>query len=63
MARLAKEKNLEFLIESLWFYKQTAGSCFKLMLIGDGPYRAWLAKRVKELGMESEIRICGAGAE
>ena len=59
VARLAKEKNLEFLIESLWFYKQTAGSCFKLMLIGDGPYRAWLAKRVKELGMESEIVFVG----
>lgn len=59
VARLAKEKNLEFLIESLWLYKQTAGPCFKLLLIGDGPYRGKLIERVRELGMESEIVFVG----
>lgn len=59
VARLAKEKNLEFLFESLWYYKQKAGACFKLVLIGEGPYRAKLIKRVKELGLEEEIVFAG----
>ncbi len=59
VARLAKEKNLEFLIESLWFYKQKAGSSFKLALIGEGPYRSQLLNKVKELGMEQEILFVG----
>lgn len=59
VARLAKEKNLEFLFESLWYYKQRAGSCFKLVLIGEGPYHAKLLKRVKELGLEEEIVFAG----
>ncbi len=59
VARLAKEKNLEFLFESLWYYKQKTGACFKLVLIGEGPYRAKLLKRVKELGLEEEIVFAG----
>lgn len=59
VARLAKEKNLEFLFESLWYYKQKAGSCFKLVLIGEGPYRSGLVKRVRELGLEEEIVFAG----
>ncbi len=59
VARLAKEKNLEFLLESLWFYKQKAGSDFKLVLIGDGPYRSMLCRRVKELGLWDEITFAG----
>lgn len=59
VARLAKEKNLEFLFESLWYYKQKAGSNFRLVVIGEGPYRAKLARRVKELGMGEEIIFAG----
>lgn len=59
VARLAKEKNLEFLLESLWFYKQAAGSNFKLVLIGDGPYRSTLVRRATELGLSEEIIFAG----
>lgn len=59
VARLAKEKNLEFLFASLWYYKQMAGASFKLVLIGDGPYRSALLKRVRELGLEEEIVFAG----
>lgn len=59
VARLAKEKNLEFLLESLWYYKQRAGASFRLALIGDGPDRSKLLKRVKMLGMEEEILFVG----
>lgn len=59
VARLAKEKNLEFLLESLWFYKQMAGPDFKLVLIGDGPYRSTLDRRVKELELSEEVVFAG----
>ncbi|MCM1125801.1 MAG: glycosyltransferase [Lachnospiraceae bacterium] len=59
VARLAKEKNLEFLLESLWHYKQKAGADFKLALVGDGPERSKLMKRAKALEMEEEIVFAG----
>lgn len=59
VARLAKEKNIEFLLESLWFYKQRAGSDFRLALIGDGPYRSTLCRRRKELGLSEEVIFVG----
>lgn len=59
VARLAKEKNLEFLFESLCYYKQKTGSDFRLVVIGEGPYRSKLSKRVQELGMDEEIVFVG----
>ncbi|MBD5551050.1 MAG: glycosyltransferase family 4 protein [Lachnospiraceae bacterium] len=59
VARLAKEKNLDFLLESLWYYKQSAGSCFKLVLIGEGPYRSRLEERIRELDMTEEVILTG----
>ena len=59
VARLAKEKNLEFLLESLALYKQKAGPCFKLLLIGKGPYRENLCRRIGELALTEEIILTG----
>ena len=59
VARLAKEKNLEFLLESLALYKQKAGPCFKLLLIGKGPYREKLCRRIGELALREEIILTG----
>lgn len=59
VARLAKEKNLEFLLESLAVYKQKAGSCFKLLLIGKGPYRERLCQRITELALTEEVILIG----
>lgn len=59
VARLAKEKNLEFLLESLALYKQKAGPCFKLLLIGKGPYREKLCRRIGELALTEEIILTG----
>lgn len=59
VARLAKEKNLEFLLESLAAYKQNAGPCFKLLLIGKGPYREKLCQRITELSLTEEVVLTG----
>ncbi len=58
-ARLAKEKNLEFLLESLALYKQKAGSCFKFLLIGDGPYREKLCRQIRQLSLTEEVVLAG----
>ena len=59
VARLAKEKNLEFLFRSMKLRKESSGSDFRLALIGDGPYKKELLKQVKELGLEDEIIFVG----
>lgn len=59
VARLAKEKNLEFLLESMSLFKETCGSCFRLALIGDGPERGNLEKKAESLGLSREIIFLG----
>lgn len=59
VARLAKEKNLEFLFESMRLFKEKYGSCFRLALIGDGPERRNLEKRAAVLGILEEIVFLG----
>lgn len=59
VARLAKEKNLEFLLESLWLRKQRGKADFRLVLVGEGPQGEQLKKYVRQLGMEEEIIFAG----
>lgn len=59
IARLAKEKNLEFLFDCLKRYKEINGSDFRLALIGDGPERARLEQYATELGLQEEIIFVG----
>ncbi len=62
VARLAKEKNIEFLIRSMKERKEKCGNDFKLALIGDGPERKRLEKLAKELGLQDEIVFAGTVA-
>ncbi len=59
VARLAKEKNLEFLLDSMKLFQETFGNAFRLMLIGDGPEGARLKKRAAALGLLEEIVFTG----
>lgn len=59
VARLAKEKNLEFLLESMKIFQEACGSCFRLVLIGDGPERGKLEKKAADLGLTGEIVFSG----
>lgn len=58
-ARLAKEKNIDFLLESLALYKRGAGEDFVLALVGEGPQERHLRRRVREQGLEEEVRFAG----
>ncbi len=59
VARLAKEKNIEFLLRSVRLRKETCGGDFRLALIGDGPYRRELEKQAEELGLTDEVVFVG----
>ncbi len=59
VARLAKEKNLSFLLQCMKLYKATCGDDFRLVLIGDGSERNELEKRALSLGIENEIVFAG----
>lgn len=59
IARLAKEKNLDFLFRVLSMRKKERGSDFRLAIVGDGPYKAKLLKSAEELDIQEEIIFVG----
>lgn len=59
VARLAKEKNLEFLLRCMKSLKEIYGSNFKLALIGDGPSKKELEKKAALYGIGGEIIFVG----
>lgn len=59
VARLEKEKNIEFIIKGISELKKRLGSTFRLLLIGDGTEREKLEEMVWELDLEDEISFLG----
>ena len=59
VARLAKEKNLDFLIRALAGRKQKHGSDFRLAIVGEGPYQKQLHKLAEESELQEEIIFVG----
>ncbi|MBQ1506227.1 MAG: glycosyltransferase [Erysipelotrichales bacterium] len=58
VGRLGKEKSIDVLMD---YFANECGSDprFKLFIIGKGPEEEELAKKVKDLGMESQIKLLG----
>lgn len=59
VARLAKEKNIEFLFQALALRKKKEGSDFRLAVIGEGPDEERLRKAACELDLSEEIVFVG----
>lgn len=59
VARLAKEKNIGFLLESLALRKKQGKDDFVLALAGDGPERTSLAEEAKKLGIGDSVVFAG----
>lgn len=59
IARLEKEKNLDFLLDGLLELKAQIGDCFCLMLIGEGSERAHLTARLQAEGLEDQVVLTG----
>ncbi|MDO5759111.1 MAG: glycosyltransferase [Rhodobacterales bacterium] len=60
IARLSKEKNLEFLIAAMKELKKRQAPPFRLLIIGEGDERARLTDIIRESGLSSEVRLLGS---
>ena len=58
-ARLAKEKNLDFLFRCLAIRKEMRGSDFRLAVVGEGPCQKPLLRLAEALGLKEEILFVG----
>jgi len=56
MGRLGREKNIEVLLRALWHCKTEP---VRLLICGDGPYRAELQSLAKELDIDSKVTFAG----
>ncbi len=59
VARMAKEKNLDFLIDGLAKVKNRSNMPFRCLLVGDGPEKERLMSKVRDLDMEAQIVFTG----
>lgn len=59
VSRMAKEKNLDFLIDGLMKVKELIHSPFKCLLVGDGPEKTRFEEKVAALGLDDKIVFTG----
>lgn len=59
VSRMAREKNVEFLLESLALFKHRFRKPFRMVLVGDGPDRLRYEKLSHELGITEETVFTG----
>lgn len=60
VSRMAGEKNVGFLLESLARVKVLYGKPFRMLMVGDGPDREALRRRSEELGLGDTVVFAGA---
>lgn len=59
VSRMAHEKNVAFLLESLARVKELYGRPFRVLMVGDGPDKEALQKRSASLGLENTVIFTG----
>lgn len=59
VGRLGKEKNIDFLIEVFSNLIKSGEKNIKMLLVGDGPYRETLEKKVEELNIKDKTIFAG----
>jgi len=59
VSRMAKEKNLDFLIDGLAKVRNRTHTPFKCLLIGEGPEKERLERKVADLGMDDCVVFTG----
>jgi len=60
VSRLGREKNLDFMLDTIAFVKERAGFDFKLIMLGEGPYRDVLEKKIDDLNLRKTVYLTGA---
>ncbi len=59
VSRLGSEKNIDFMLEALVRVKAKSLRPFKLLLIGDGPERERLKRKIRQLDLHNEVVLVG----
>lgn len=59
VSRLAQEKNVTFLLESLALFKSRYSRPFRMIIVGDGPDRNAYERLCRELGLADEVVFTG----
>ncbi len=59
VARLSKEKNIEFMLDAIYSLKQRSSKPFKFLIIGDGNERERLKSRIDSLGLSDSVILVG----
>ena len=59
VSRMAREKNVGFLLESLSAFKKMYGKDFRMIMVGDGPDREWYEKQCEALQIKDEVVFTG----
>lgn len=59
VSRMAKEKNIEFLLRSIALFKERYRKPFKVLIIGDGPGKEEYEKMSKTLNIEKNVVFTG----
>ena len=59
VSRLAKEKNIPFMLKSISRFKEEYQKPFKMLLVGEGPDKEMLRKQAINLGIGEEIVFTG----
>lgn len=60
VSRMAQEKNVDFLLESLALTKEYYKKPFRMLMVGDGPDREALEKKCARLGLKDYVVFVGA---
>lgn len=60
VSRMAQEKNVDFLLESLALTKEYYKKPFRMLMVGDGPDREALEKKCAKLGLADYVTFTGA---
>ncbi len=59
VSRMAQEKNVDFLLESLALAKEYYKKPFRMLMVGDGPDREALERKCVKLGLEAYVTFTG----
>ena len=59
VSRMAGEKNVEFLLNSLVRVKDLYGDSFRVLMVGDGPDKEYLEEKSTELGLQKQVIFTG----
>lgn len=58
VSRISKEKNIDFMLDSLAILREDKR--FRLLLVGDGPGREAVEDRIRQNGLTSQVTLVGA---